>query len=476
MIEQTNIFLILMMVIPFLGTLFALISKENPSKKTNNVLSVGIFTTVINLVVIYMAFRGIENVDGDISFVTNISWLETPKIEFVFGADIFSLLLIAAVHCAILLGFVGVQSNTYRPKTLVVFSMLFLGTITNYLLSYDLFSFYIFFEAMLLPLFMLVGIFGNIRKQDILYRFFIYNLAGAVCLFAALCILFNQHNVVIQSIGEADISYKLQLFVWGAIFIAFLSRIPIWPFHYWISSINTALDNPLVFIIANLMPLTGVYGLIRFFPLTAPDVIKPYLIALETISIISMLVVALIGYSNKDIRYKIFSYSTVCYILYLLGTLLPTDTLLTNIGFSLFAWIIIVAAIEIILAHLDKEKQCNNLSECGILCNIKCTSFALSFFILAAVGMPLSSIFLNNMLIFAGLLKFNLKMTIFIMLAMVLSSLSLLQYLFYLRYPQSQTLNSQACAKDIPAPVFVLLLLIMLLLFVSFINPSWYMG
>ncbi|MBO7556423.1 MAG: hypothetical protein J6T72_03415 [Alphaproteobacteria bacterium] len=476
MIGQTNIFLLLMMLIPFLGTLFALISKENPSKNTNNVLSVGIFTTVINLAVIYMAFRSIENVDGDISFVTNISWLETPKIEFVFGADVFSLLLIAAVHCAILLGFVGVRSNTYRPKTLVVFSMLFLGTITNYLLSYDLFSFYIFFEAMLLPLFMLVGIFGNIRKQDILYRFFIYNLAGAVCLFAALCILFNQHNVIIQSIGEAEISYKLQFFVWGAIFIAFLSRIPIWPFHYWISSINTALDNPLVFIIANLMPLTGVYGLIRFFPLTAPNVIKPYLIALETISIISMLVVALIGYSNKDIRYKIFSYSTVCYILYLLGTLLPTDTLLTNIGFSLFAWIIIVAAIEIILAHLDKEKQCNNLPECGILCNIKRTSFALSFFILAAVGMPLSSIFLNNMLIFAGLLKFNLKMTIFIMLAMVLSSLSLLQYLFYLRYPQAQNLNTQACARDISAPVFILLLLTMLLLFVSFINPSWYIG
>ena len=476
MMEQTNVLLPLIMSIPLLGVLFALISKDNSSIKGNNILSLGILVTLTNLAVIFLALRSIAQGDDDIHFVSNVNWLSIPKIEFVFGADLFSLLLIAAVHCAILLGLIGIRNNTHRQKALIIFAMLFLSMITNYLLAYDLFSFYIFFEAMLLPLFMLVGIFGNIKKQDILYRFFLYNLLGAVFLFIALCILFNQQNSNIQSIGDLHLNNKLQIFVWGAIFVAFLSRIPIWPFHYWISSINAGLSNPLVFIIANILPLTGVYGLIRFFPLTAPSIMEPYLLALEIISIITMLVIALIGFSHKDVRYKIFSYTTVYYIFYLLGALLPTDTLLENIGFSLFSWIIIVAAIEIILSHIEKEKQCNGMMECGILCNIKRTSFALSFFILAAVGLPLSSIFLNNMLIFAGLLKFNLKMSIFILLAIVLSSLSLLQHLFYLRYPQTEHQENNLCAQDISIWVFGFLSLIMILLFAAFINPLWYMG
>lgn len=474
MIEQ-NLFLLLIMAVPLLGVLFALISKDNPNTKGNNILSLGILVTLTNLLIIFLALRSIRG-ENDIQFISNISWLSIPKIEFVFGADIFSLLLIAAVHCAVLLGLIGIRNNTYRQKTLIIFAMLFLSMMTNYLLSYDLFSFYIFFEAMLLPLFMLVGIFGNIKKQDILYRFFLYNLLGAVFLFIALCILFNQQNFNIQGLGNAHLVPKLQFFVWGAIFVAFLSRIPIWPFHYWISSINTNLSNPLVFIIANLLPLTGVYGLIRFFPLTAPSIMAPYMVALEIISIITMLVIALIGFSNRDVRYKIFSYTTVCYILYLLGALLPTDALLENIGFSLFSWIIIVSAIEIILSHLEKEKQCNGLIECGILCNIKRTSFALSFFILAAVGLPLSSIFLNNMLIFAGLLKFNLKMSIFILLAIVLSSLNLLQHLFYLRYPQNTDQQQSICVQDISVWVFAFLVLIMIMLLITFVNPLWYMG
>lgn len=98
----------------------------------------------------------------------------------------------------------------------------------------------------------------------------------------------------------------------------------------------------------------------------------------------------------------------------------------------------------------------------------------MSFFVLAAVGMPLSSMFLNNMLIFAGLFAYNLKMTMFILTAIVLSCLGLLQYMFYLRYPSEE--NSEVTAiDDISIPVFVFFAAIMLLMVASFVNPLWYM-
>ena len=472
MIENANILLVIMMAVPFMGVLFTALSKDGSAGRGRNALSVGILTIIANLLILWITAHRINVNGGHLQIPITFRWLDTPKIELLYGIDAFSLSLIAAVHISILLGFVGVRNNTYRQKTLVILSLLFLDMLSGYLLSGDLFSFYIFFEAMLLPLFMLVGIFGEVRRKEILYRFFMYNLLGAMLLFMALCILFHYQNVTINDISRVSLRRSIAFMVWGAIFLAFLSRIPIWPFHYWISSVNVNISNPLVFIIANILPLTGVYGLIRFFPLTTPDILEPYLLVLEIISIMTMVVIALIGFSNKDIQYKIFSYMTVYYILYLLGALLPTDTLLGNITFSLFSWLVVVAAIEVMVAHIEKEKQDNGLSDYGLLNGVNRCSIVLSFFVLAAVGMPLSSMFLNNMLIFAGLLNYNLKPALFILAAIMLSSLGLLQYMFYLKYPRKQT---EAEINDISMPVFAVFGAVMFLLAASFVNPLWYM-
>lgn len=476
--EELSSLLNAIIVVPLLGVLFASLSREGSRGGISNVLSVGLFTVISNLVILWRTALQVEVGSNNWKIVETFSWLENPKIELVFSIDIFSLMLIAAVHFAVLLGMIGVRRNNYRQKALIVFSLMFLSMISGYFLSADLFSFYIFFEAMLLPLFMLIGIFGDVRKQPLLYRFFLYNLLGAVFLFIALVILYNYQNVNISEVSHIVLSDNVEILVWGSIFIAFLSRIPIWPFHYWISSVNVNISNPLVFIVANIMPLSGVYGLIRFFPVNAPEALNPYLRILEVISIITMVLISLIGFTKRDIQYKIFAYMTVYYILYLLGALLPTGALLMNIGFSLFAYLIIVAALEVMVAHVDNERQCNDINECGILCNIRRTSWVFSFFILAAIGMPLSSMFLNNMVIFAGLFKFNIQMTVFILLAIVLSSVSLLQQLFYLKYPvdTEETSDNEVCAADISVRIFVVMLLTALLLLLSFVNPLWFMG
>ena len=91
--------------------------------------------------------------------------------------------------------------------------------ISGYFLASDLFSFYIFFEALLLPLFMMVGIFGDVRKQQVLYRFFLYNLLGAVFLFVALVVLYNHENVGILEVSRIVLSEHGEVLVWGSIFM-----------------------------------------------------------------------------------------------------------------------------------------------------------------------------------------------------------------------------------------------------------------
>ncbi len=477
--ETLNSLVKAIVFVPLLGMFFASLARENGRECCGNALNVGLLTVVANLFILWRAALKINVAEDGWQVVEKFSWMKSPEIELVFGIDIFSLMLIAAVHLAVLLGMVGVRGNTYRQKALVVFSLMFLSMISGYFLASDFFSFYIFFEAMLLPLFMLTGIFGDVKKQQVLYRFFLYNLLGAVFLFIALMILYNYQNVSISEVGRIVLSGRGELLVWGSVFIAFLSRIPVWPFHYWISSVNVNISNPLVFIIANIMPLSGVYGLIRFFPVNAPAALDPYLLVLEVISIVTMLVIALIGCTKKDIQYKIFSYMTVYYIMYLLGALLPTDALLMNIGFSLFSYLVIAAALEVLVAHL--ENQPAEAGECGILCAVPRTSLMFTFLILAAIGMPLSSMFLNNMVIFSGLMKFNIKMAVCILAAVVLASVSLLQHLFYLKYPLPAAEAAdrpvrECAATDISPKMFFVLLAMAVLLLLSFINPLWFIG
>ncbi len=463
-------------VVPLLGMIFAAIAKENIKDNSNNALDVGILTVFANLFILWRLALKIDVTKDGWQIVEKFNWMENPKIEIVLGIDIFSLMLIAAVHLAVLLGMIGVRHYAYRQKALVVLSLMFLSMINGYFLASDFFSFYIFFEALLLPLFMMVGIFGDVKKQQILYRFFLYNLLGAVFLFIALMVLYNYQNVSIREVNRIVLAGRGEVLIWGAVFIAFLSRIPIWPSHYWISSVSVNISNPLVFIIANIIPLSGVYGLIRFFPVDAPEALDPYLLILEIISIITMLIIALIGFSKKDIHYKIFSYMTVYYIMYLLGALLPTDALLINIGFSFFSYLVIVSALEVIVAHIESQIGENN--SCGVLYSIRRASIIFSFLILAAIGMPLSSMFLNNMVIFSGLLKFNIKMAVCILLAIILTSVSLLQQLFYLKYPSAEVLASprECCITDISLKMFAFMLLIAILLVLSFINPLWFIG
>ena len=200
-----------------------------------------------------------------------------------------------------------------------------------------------------------------------------------------------------------------------------------------------------------------------------------YLSLLEIIAIISMLFIALIGLINKDIQYKIFSYATVYYILFLLGALLPIDKILLNIGFSLFAFIIIIAALEVLTTYIDGEQDDKSVSAHGILCRVPRLSLLYSFLVLAAVGMPLSSMFLNNFVILSHLFSYNIRSGILIMLSIVLVAGTLLQELYVFKDNSGITPDT-ACIMDLSKHMFVGLALVSGLLVVTFVNPLWFMG
>lgn len=359
----------------------------------------------------------------------------------------------------------------------MVFALLFLSQITGFLLAADVFSFYIFFEAMLFPVFMLIGIFGDIRRQGIMYRFFLYNFLGAVVLFLATIILYNYQNgaVEISKVTQLSFNGRTEHFMWASILISFLSRIPIWPFHFWIASVSSSIKNPLVFIIVNLIPLTGIYGLIRFLPQTFPVSAAFYITALEIIGVVTMLFIALIGFINRDTQYKFFSYITVYYIMYMLGLLSKNTLIMLNVGFSFFSYLIIVAGLEFVSSYVRSQQEKLELGTEGLLCPVPRLAFVYSFLVLAAIGLPVSSLFLNNFLIISSLLENSFNLGITVICALVLSSGALLGDLYRLK-DSSAFCPEKGCITDISKPYFFFMTFIIFVLIASFIRPLWFLG
>lgn len=465
----------LIIAIPFLGMLFTLFSKDSGNDFNSNVLSVAIFSVVANIVMIFRIFMLLEVYKPGLQLVETYNWMENPKIDIVFGVDVMSLMLLLAIHIAFIIGFIGVRKNQENQKSLMVWSLLFLSMITGFFVAADIFSFYIFFEAMLFPLFMLLGMFGDVKRQEYINRFLLYSMIGAIIFFIATVMLFNyQHGMLeLQQLNNMKLNSKKEYFIWGAIFVSLLSRIPVWPFHYWISSINSSIKNPMVFLISMIVPLTGIYGFVRFLPQNLPAVLNNYIMIIQIIGVVTMLFIALIGFTNKDRQYKIFSYITIYYIMYLLGILTRDDVILLNIAFSFFSYLIIVASLEVLSYDIYQKQNSLDINDEGLLCAYPKLSLIYSFMTLAAVGLPLSSLFLNNFLILADLLAVNIKMGMIMLFSQVIVSATLLKELFRLR-DEEKIASFPADVHDLNHKTFLFMMFVCFILLMSIIKPLWF--
>ena len=131
--------------IPFLGVLFVLMSKDDEITRGRNAFNVCVFTILSNVVMIFRIFMLIDEKKTTLQLIEKFNWLDVPDVNILFGVDIFALLIILAVHLAVLIGVAGVRQNTYKQKSLMALTLLFLSMMTGFFVAADIFLFYFFF-------------------------------------------------------------------------------------------------------------------------------------------------------------------------------------------------------------------------------------------------------------------------------------------------------------------------------------------
>lgn len=461
--------LLIFLLVPLLGCLFVLFSK----KGGYNAFNIAFFMLSSGILLILKMLSDVKI--GDMDFLYSYPWLKHPNIVFTLGVDTFSLVLLLGVYVSSIIGLVGLSPDQRANKSLLFLVLYYIWNMSGLLTARDIISFYLFFAGMQLPLFMLIGWHGNVKKSATLSLFFLFNFIGSILLLISILVVYryNHGSVMLSEIGILNIPEVPQLVVLGGVCVAFVLRIPIWPLHNWISYISAGIKNPLIYILANLLPLTGLYGFIQFGKVIVPTDLNAFVPVIEVFGVLTMMFIALIGLSHKNFLQKLFSYSTISYLLFLLSKLLLEERYLMNMAYSLFIFLIVNASLAVLELLAENAREKSDGDYRGMLIYVPRLAKFFAFFVLIAVGLPISSLFWNNFVLISAIFRESFVTGLWVMASISLIGLALIYELYIMRDAQNKSIAPYEIT-DISDRKLIFFTGVTIVLFLSFFDPLWF--
>ncbi len=396
-----------LILLPTIGALFILFSRS--SSNYNSAKYISLFITLANFVISIYLWYLFDNTNSGFQFVEERIWLQ-GFINYKVGIDGISILFIILTTFIVPLCIVSVNSTVkYKLKDFIV-AILFMETMMiGVFCSLDLVIFYLFFEAGLIPMFLIIGIWGGERRVYSAFKFFLYTLLGSVLMLVAIISIYWMTGTTdVIELYQLGIDANYQNLLWLAFFSSFAVKTPMWPVHTWLPDAHVEAPTAgSVLLAAILLKMAG-YGFIRFsiglFPI-ASEYFVPLVFALSLIAIIYTSFVALM---QEDIK-KLIAYSSVAHMGFVtMGIFTMTPQGIEGSIFQMISHGIISAALFLCVGVVYERMHTREISKYGGLVSVM-PRYAIVFmiFTLGALGLPGTTGFIGEFLILLGAFKVN---------------------------------------------------------------------
>jgi NADH-quinone oxidoreductase subunit M len=295
----------------------------------------------------------------------------------------------------------------------------------------DLVLFYIFFEGVLIPMFLIIGVWGGQRRVYAAFKFFLYTLCGSVLMLLAILAIYSQAGTtdIPTLIAEIDLSPALQKWLWLAFFASFAVKVPMWPVHTWLPDAHVEAPTAGSVILAGVLLKMGAYGFLRFSLPMLPDASAFFAPLVFALSIVAIIYTSLVALAQEDMK-KLIAYSSVAHMGFVtLGIFSVNQQGLEGAIYQMLSHGIVSAALFLIVGVVYDRIHSRAIERYDGLVE-RMPSYALAFmiFMLASVGLPGTSGFVGEFLVIVGAFQVNTWLALLTASGMVLGAV----YMLYL--------------------------------------------
>ncbi|MGE5244777.1 MAG: NADH-quinone oxidoreductase subunit M [Betaproteobacteria bacterium] len=368
---------------------------------------------------------------GEFQFVERHAWIPAFGISYAVGVDGISLLLVALTAFLTPLALLSSWESVHqRTKAFCMFILLLEAAMIGVFVSIDLFLFYVFWDAMLIPMYFLIGIWGYDRRVYAAVKFILYTMAGSVLMLLAILGLAYLHSTTtgqysfdLLALYAMPIAPNLQFWFFLAFTLAFAIKVPLFPFHTWLPDAHVEAPTAGSVILAGVLLKMGTYGLVRFafplFPLAA-SFFAPYLAVLAIIGIIYGALVAMV---QPDMK-KLVAYSSVSHLGFVvLGITAMNPQGVQGAVYQMLNHGVSTGGLFLIVGMLSDRRHTRLIAEFGGLKRIMPHLVAAFLLVtLSSIGLPGLNGFVGEFLILLGTFRWDPRMAAFAATGVILSA------------------------------------------------------
>jgi NADH-quinone oxidoreductase subunit M len=412
--------------LPLVGALFCLVVNGPKEAVERNCKSVALLTSVVTFLISLLLWARFDSAKAGFQFEEKLDWVPALNIGYHVGIDgislFFVLLSTLLTPICILSSWEAVH---VRVKEYMVAFLVLETFMVGMFCALDLALFYVFFEGVLIPMFLIIGVWGGPRRVYAAFKFFLYTLLGSVLMLLAIIAIYWQVGTtdLPTVMDKLQVPFTWQCYLWLAFFASFAVKVPMWPVHTWLPDAHVEAPTAGSVILAGVLLKMGGYGFLRFSIPLLPEASQYFAPLVFGLSCIAVVYTSLVALVQEDMK-KLIAYSSVAHMgLVTIGAFVLNQQGVQGSIFQMLSHGIVSAALFLCVGVVYDRMHTREIAAYGGLVHrMPRYAFTFLFFTLASIGLPGLSGFVGEFLVLLGAFKVNTWVAFFAATGLILGA------------------------------------------------------